>query len=118
LRADTQATQDELKAIHLAQLASKTPHRDLSVTNGAPFQILQADYGTEHTNMDVVDALNDRIRGGSLKTIASNKLNGDPEYGQVKNLTVVYRFNGVVFTNQFREGAVVVLPPDDTQATP
>jgi len=46
----------------------------------------------------------------TLKAIASNNLKGDPEFGQTKHLTVVYRFGGVTMTNEFREGDVVVLP--------
>ena len=36
----------------------------------------------------------------------------DPEFGQVKPLTVVYRFGGVTMTNEFREGDFVVLPKE------
>jgi hypothetical protein len=43
--------------------------------------------------------------------VASNNIKGDPEFGQVKHLTVVYRVGGVLRTNEFREGDVVVLPP-------
>jgi hypothetical protein len=62
--------------------------------------------------MDVVAELNDRIRGGSLKIVASNQMAGDPDFGHVKSLTVVYRFGGAIQTNQFREGDVVILPPE------
>ena len=44
--------------------------------------------------------------------IASNRLAGDPDFGHVKDLTVVYRFGGVVQTNQFRGKGNVVLPPE------
>jgi hypothetical protein len=61
--------------------------------------------------MDVVAELQDRVRGNRLKAVASNNIKGDPEFGQVKHLTVVYRVGGVLRTNEFREGDVVVLPP-------
>lgn len=119
LRADTRATHDAIKEAHQAQLASRKPvTRDPSANSAAPLQILEADYGTVRSNLDVSAALNDRIRSGSLKIVASNRLNGDPDFGQVKNLTVVYRFGGAVMTNQFREGDIVVLPPDAPPATP
>ena len=79
---------------------------------GSQFEILQAEYGTDHTNLDVAAELRERIRDGSLKAIASNNLKGDPEFGQVKQLTVVYRFGGATLTNQFREGDFVVLPAE------
>lgn len=62
--------------------------------------------------MDVTDALSERIRGDGLKAVASNNLNGDPEFGQVKHLTVVYQFGGVTRTNEFREGDLVILPSE------
>jgi hypothetical protein len=83
-----------------------------SNSNGgaAGLEIVQASYGTDHTNIDVADELRDRIRNGTLKAIASNNLKGDPEFGEVKHLTLVYRLNGSIFTNDFHEGDFVVLP--------
>jgi hypothetical protein len=81
-------------------------------SNGSQLEILRAVYGSDNVRADVTEELRDRIRGGSLKTIASNSLKGDPEVGQVKNLTIEYRYGGVTLTNQFREGALVVLPPE------
>lgn len=113
VRADTRATTTALDEAHREQIANRpATHQDSGATNDASFQILQAYYGTERTNLEVSAALNDRIRGGSLKIIAGNKLGGDPDYGQVKNLTVVYRYAGVVLTNQFREGDAVILPSE------
>ena len=111
LRADTRAAHDELKAVHDAQRAARLASRS-SNANGDSLEVLEADYGTTHSNLDVSAELNDRIRGGSLKAIASNELMGDPEFGVVKNLTVIYRFGGLLMTNQFREGDIVILPPD------
>lgn len=83
-----------------------------SSANGLQFEILRAEYGTARTNLDVTDELAERIRGDRLKAVASNSLKGDPEFGQVKNLTVIYRFGGVTRTNQFREGDLIVLPAE------
>ncbi len=83
-----------------------------AAANGPQLEILRAEYWTEKTNMDVAAELRDRIRGDSLKAIASNNLKGDPDFGQVKRLTVVYRFGGVTATNEFREGDYVVLPQE------
>ena len=118
LRADTSATRVALKAAHDAenarQLASHTPP-DLS---SRPLEILEADYGTTRSNVEVSAALNDRVRNGSLKVLANNNMNGDPDFGQVKNLTVIYRYGRTTMTNQFREGDAVVLPPDPSGTTP
>jgi len=80
--------------------------------NGTQFELLRAEYGTTRTNLDVTQELADRIRGDRLKAVASNNLRGDPEFGQVKNLTVIYRVSGVTRTNRYREGDVVILPAD------
>src|SRR5205823_12078368 len=58
--------------------------------NGSQLELLRADYWTDKTNLDVAAELRERIRGDSLKAIASNNLKGDPDFGQVKHLTVVY----------------------------
>jgi len=78
--------------------------------NGSGFELLGANYWTGTTNLDVTAELRKRIRADTLKAIASNNLKGDPEFGQTKHLTVVYRVGGVTMTNEFREGDVVVLP--------
>jgi len=114
LRSDTVATRAALDEAAKARRASRLASRpNPGAAKDAPFEILEARYGTDLTNMDVVAELNDRIRGGSLKIIASNQLAGDPDFGHVKSLTVVYRFGGAIQTNQFREGDVVILPPTE-----
>lgn len=113
VRADTRATLDTLKQAHDAHRASQmASHNNQSAANDGSLQVLQASYGTDHTNLDVSSELNDRIRNGGLKMVANNNLAGDPDFGNVKSLTVVYRFGGTTMTNQFREGDVVILPPD------
>ena len=80
--------------------------------NGSQFELVRAEYWTPNARLDVTDELRDRIRGDSLKAMASNNLKGDPEFGQVKHLTVEYRVGGVTLTNEFREGDVIVLPAE------
>jgi hypothetical protein len=84
--------------------------------DGADFEILSAQYWTANTNMDVADELQDRVRGNRLRALASNNIKGDPEYGQTKRLTVVYRVGSVVRTNEFREGDMIVLPQEQNGA--
>lgn len=113
LRADTRATRETLKQVHDAHLASRLiSHNNPGAAGDASFQVLQASYGTDHTNLDVSAEVSDRIRNSGLKMIANNNLGGDPDFGNVKSLTVVYRFGGTIMTNQFREGDVVILPPE------
>jgi len=50
--------------------------------------------------------------------MAGNNLAGDPDFGTVKDLTVVYRSGGTILTNQFREGDVIILPPDSPSPQP
>jgi len=104
LRANTHELRRAIEA------AVKTNRVVSTTANGSQFELVSADYGTDKTNLDVVAELRERMRGGSLKAIASNNLKGDPEFGQTKHLTVVYRIGGVTMTNQFREGAFVNLP--------
>jgi hypothetical protein len=111
LREDTRqvrAAQGNGLSAQNAGRAAKT--RSATMVNGSEFEILSAEYWTANTNMDVVDELSERIRPDGLKAVASNNIKGDPEFGQVKHLTVVYRFGGATRTNEFREGDLVILP--------
>jgi hypothetical protein len=116
LRANTRevrvAAETALKTRNTNQAANS---QSATPANGSQFELLRADYGTERTNLDVAAELRERIRGDSLKAIASNNLKGDPEFGQVKHLTVVYRVGGITITNEFREGDFVVLPKAQEQ---
>ncbi len=111
LRADTLATSAALKEAHDAHRNRRTTSHNNTTANGSSFQVLSAGYGTENTNQDVAAELNDRIHNGSLKMVANNNVAGDPDPGHVKSLTVVYRSGGMLMTNQFHEGDVVILPP-------
>jgi len=131
LRGEAQALRQESKALEAfredtrqARLALETvanksgspaqTQNSRAGSSGSQLEILRAVYWTDNSQIDVTDDLRDRIRGDSLKTIASNNIKGDPEYGQVKNLTIEYRYAGIALTNHFREGALVVLPPETT----
>ena len=127
LRGEVAALRDQTKEIEklradtrVARAATETALRTSAGTAGqlAPtvnesqFEVLAAGYGTETTNLDVAMELQARVRGDSLKAVASNNLKGDPDFGKVKHLTVVYRFRGVTMTNEFREGDLVILPKE------
>ncbi len=111
LRTDTRqvrAAQERALRTPNAGQAMRTPGPTL--VNGSPFEIVSAGYWTDKTNLDVADELRARVRSDGLKAIASNGLKGDPDFGNVKHLTVVYRYGGVTRTNEFREDDFVVLP--------
>jgi hypothetical protein len=108
LKADTSQTQETLKN-HKAQ---DRAFRRAAQGNTSRLQITKAEYWTDNKRIDVTGEIQDRIRGDSLKAVASNNINGDPEFGQVKHLTIEYSFDGVAKTNEFREGEVIVIPSE------
>lgn len=111
LREDTRQARAALKNSLETQIAGKPAKtRQETTSSGSQFEILKAEYWTDHARMDVTEELRERIRGDHLKTVASNNIKGDPEFGQVKRLTIEYRFVGVTLTNEFREGDIIVLP--------
>jgi hypothetical protein len=113
LRADTRQARAARQSIFYPNNANPTPgSTDATAGSASQFEILSAEYWTDRTNMDVSAELSDRVRGDSLKAIASNNLKGDPDFGKVKHLTVVYRVGGVTLTNEFQEGDLVVLPKE------
>lgn len=79
-------------------------------SNPSRLQILEAYYWTQNRALDVTEQLRRRITGDNLEVIAGNDMGGDPEYGQVKTLTVLYKFDGMMMTNEVREGEVMALP--------
>lgn len=107
VREDTRQTRAVLENRRKEERAA----RRAAKANASQIEVVKAQYWTEHTNMDVTDELQDRIRGDSLKAMANNNIKGDPEFGQVKHLTIEYKFQGVPMTNEFREGDIIVLPP-------
>ncbi len=125
LRQENKVIQSVLADTRQARAAAETAARSRtkpqptqnsgSNPSGSQLEILRAVYGTEKFQTDVTDELRDRTRDGSLKTVASNNLKGDPEFGQTKHLTIEYSYGGATFTNQFTEGALVILPPENAQ---
>lgn len=106
LREDTRQTSATLENRRKEDRAA----RRAANGNVSQLEIIKAQYWTDHTNMDVTEELQDRVRGDSLKAVANNNLKGDPEFGQTKHLTIEYRFGGATRTNEFREGDLIVLP--------
>ena len=112
LREETRQARAALASGHRTQNAGQAA----TTGNGAAskesqLQILKAEYWTDNARFDVTEELKERILEDKLKAIADNGIKGDPEYGQVKHLTIEYSFAGVTMTNEFKEGDVMVIPP-------
>ncbi|MGA2714668.1 MAG: hypothetical protein ABSG41_16325 [Bryobacteraceae bacterium] len=75
------------------------------------FQIINAFWGAQGRSRDVTRILKERIRDGRLHIQASNQeMRGDPIYGVVKTLTVVYEVRGRRREVRIPEGGFLDLP--------
>ena len=111
LRKDTQELHAALESNLKNQITGSKAQSEIRTTaTNSHFEILNAEYWTDRARMDVTEELRDRVRGDSLKTMASNNIKGDPEFGQTKHLTIEYRVGNVIMTNEFREGDLIILP--------
>jgi hypothetical protein len=73
-------------------------------------EILHAEYGTQKNRIDVTEKLRTMVNNNSLIITASNELAGDPDIGTVKALTIDYRYNDKVFTEQIYEKHTKTIP--------
>jgi hypothetical protein len=80
------------------------------VPKESQLEIIKAEYWTTNERMDVTEELRKKIIGNKLEVIASNAINGDPDVGRVKKLTIEYRFDGITVTKEFKEGERMVIP--------
>ena len=111
LREENRQVRAALEGSHKTQNAGQAATADKgAASNESQLQILRAEYWTQNARLDVTEELRGRILDERLKAIASNNIKGDPEFGQVKHLTVEYSFAGVTLTNEFREGDLVIIP--------
>ena len=71
-----------------------------------------AGYGTEAYRKDVIDCINEQISPNDrLNLLVSNdNLGGDFYPGQVKQLHIIYTFNGVLYDEWLGEGELLVIP--------
>jgi len=81
-------------------------------SNSLRLEVLEANYWTPNKSINVTKQVQDRVLGDKLELIAGNDLRGDPEFGETKTLTVVYKFDGVTMTNEVREGGLILIPPE------
>lgn len=111
LREDTRQVRAARETGLKTQNAGQAAKSNSGLTSsGSQLEVLKAEYWTDNARMDVAAELRERIRGDGLKAVASNNIKGDPEFGQVKHLTIEYSLAGVTLTNEFREGDLVTIP--------
>lgn len=74
------------------------------------FEILQAVYWTKNVNLDITEKLRELIVDNRLEVVASNKIDGDPDAGTRKKLTIKYRYNGIELVREYNEKEKISLP--------
>jgi hypothetical protein len=77
---------------------------------GGTLKIVSGVYGRDGRTVDVTQALAAMVVGGRLVVEAGNALAGDPFAGTVKDLTVVYVWNGERRTRTIAEYETLTLP--------
>jgi len=73
-------------------------------------KILSATYGKNEKQKDVTSILSEKVEDNRLKIVANNKLFGDPIFGIVKELKVVYSFGKEIETVIISENEELNLP--------
>src|ERR1043166_278126 len=90
------------------------PDQEPSLSVVAPsnpiLEVIEAVYGTTKKSVDITTKLNQLIQDGTLTTIASNDLGGDPDLGTPKVLRIKYKHNGVIITKEYKEKDHIKLP--------
>ncbi|MGB4441669.1 MAG: hypothetical protein WBJ62_05535 [Coriobacteriia bacterium] len=93
-----------------AEPADESQRAEVQTPSGSGFEIVSGRYWTPNASLDVTAELAALVRNGRLETVASNALEGDPDEGTVKTLTIRYRIWGAVIEKEFLEGERVSLP--------
>jgi hypothetical protein len=90
----------------------------LSVTDNNPppvaivgLEIISAIYGFQTQTADVTQLLQSDVTNNSLNINVNNStMGGDPAFGHVKSLTVIYQYAGSQLTKTVSEGQTLTLP--------
>lgn len=80
------------------------------MSGGHGFQVKRAIYGTDNNQIDVTQKLKGMVNNNRLSVKATNEIQGDPEKGTIKKLTIDYIVGGVELSSTFTEGEYVNLP--------
>ena len=74
------------------------------------FEIIEAKYWTPRVHKDITQKLKEMIKDNRLEVIASNDIDGDPDVGTSKKLTIKYRHNGMDLIKEYNEKEKINLP--------
>ena len=74
------------------------------------FEIIEAKYWTSRIHKDITQKLKRMIKNNRLEVIASNEIDGDPDVGTRKKLTIKYRHNGMDLIKEYTEKEKIELP--------
>jgi len=86
------------------------PKNKLLLKREPLLEILNATYGTEQKQLDVTDILRQMVIKNSLTVTASNKLAGDPHYGEGKKLIISYRIGQKNYKSEILEHETMTIP--------
>ena len=74
------------------------------------FEIIEAKYWTPRVQKDITQKLKALIKDNKLEVIASNEIDGDPDVGTRKKLTIKYNYNGMDLVKEYNEKEKIELP--------
>lgn len=73
-------------------------------------EIIEAMYWTSKVRKDITTKLKERITDNKLHATATNDIDGDPDPGTPKKLTISYKNHGTDFIKEYNEGDKIELP--------
>ena len=79
-------------------------------TEPAVFEIIEAKYWTPKKHKDLTKKLKGMIQNNRLEVLACNSIDGDPDVGTRKKLTIKYRHNGISLIKEYNEKEKIELP--------
>jgi hypothetical protein len=82
--------------------------QDSIVTN--TLQVISATYGTPEKSTDATSVLNQLINNNTLEFVVNNELVGDPDFGKVKQLNILYKIGDIERSETYIEGVKVIIP--------
>ena len=80
------------------------------VEGSKQFEIIEAIYWTPRVQKDITQKLKALIKDNKLEVIASNEIDGDPDVGTRKKLTIKYNYNGMDLVKEYNEKEKIDLP--------
>jgi len=79
-------------------------------TKPTVLEIIEAKYWTPKKHKDLTKKLKGMIQNNRLEVLACNSIDGDPDVGTRKKLTIKYRHNGITLIKEYNEKEKIELP--------